>query len=76
MYAMKKFQTGKRQNFIHEKTFAQLKNPHVVKAVGCSTGNSKEDFLLFPFSENGTLKGRKFISNSIQLIIIAWRLAH
>ncbi len=76
MYAMKKFHSGKRETFLHEKNFAQLENPHVVTAVGCSTGNSKEDFLLFPFSENGTLKGRTFISNNIQFIIISWRLAH
>ncbi len=64
MYAMKKFYPEKWEYFSHEKFFAHLQNPHIVTAVGWSTENSKEKFLLFPFSENGTLKGCKFILNT------------
>ncbi len=69
-YAMKKFHSGNRENFIHERTFAQLENPHLVTAVGCSTEYSKEDFLIFPLSEDGSLKDCKFISNNIKLVLV------
>ncbi len=69
-FAMKKFYPGAQESFLNEKAYTQLENPHILKAVGWSTKSSVENFLLFPFSENGTLKVGKFISHTITFVII------